>query len=355
MNKKTKRILIVDDSATSREHLCYIINQADGLETIGTAKNGKEAIRLVKKLKPDLVTMDVNMPGMNGYDTTRKIMETYPVPIVIVSTTVNSKDTVDSFKIMDAGAVAAVEKPKGPGHPDSKGMVENLTNLLRLMSEIKVVRRKPKPVNHSIKHKSLIKEPAIPPGSIKSTRVVAIGASTGGPPAIKEILLKLPENFSFPILIVQHISPGFLPGMVKWLDSIIALPVKIPKNKGPLVKGSVYFSPDGYHMGINDKEEIVLNSQSSSNGIITSISHLFSSVSRIYEEKAVGILLTGMGKDGASGLLKMNQKGAFTIAQDKESSVVFGMPAEAIKINAATQILSLKQISNFLKYKQRNS
>ena len=348
MNEIPKRILIVDDSATSREYLRHIIDQADGLEAAGTAKNGIEAIRLVQTLKPDLVTMDVQMPGMNGYDTARQIMEIFPVPIVIVSGTVKTKDAVESFKIMEAGALAAIEKPAGPGHPNADVMIEKLTRTIRLMSEIKVVTRKKRPVNQTSEQNYFGKKPVIKSNLITIPQVVAIGASTGGPPALNEILSKLPEDFPYPVLIVQHIATGFLPGMVKWLSESVALNVKIPNNREPVLKGHVYFAPDGCHMGINSSNQIVLTEGAPDTGVIPSVSRLFSSVAKNCKEKAVGILLTGMGQDGASGLKEMNQAGALTIAHDKNSCVVFGMPAAAIKINAASQILSTEQIADFL-------
>jgi len=301
---------------------------------------------MVKSKCPDIVTMDIRMPKMDGYEATRKMMATNPVPIVMVSATLSLEGVESSCKAMEAGAIAALEKPKGPGHPEADRMVKKLARTLRIMSEIKVVRRTAKQsIPGTASRLSAVT--ATRPGTVRA-ELVAIGASTGGLPAIKTILSGLPENFPVPILIVQHITSGFLPGMVKWLDAEIALPVKIAAHRDRILKRHVYFAPNDHHVGINQKGKIVLSDTPPINGVRPSVSHLFSSVARSYGQRAIGVLLTGMGKDGALGLKEMKEKGALTIAQDKESSVVFGMPAEAIKMNAADKIFSPKEIACFL-------
>jgi len=341
-----KRVLIVDDSLTAREYLKHIINKDENLSVVAMARDGQEAVSLVRQNHPDVVTMDIHMPRMDGYEATRKIMEIHPVPVVIVSSTRNPRSVEKTFQAMQAGAVASIEKPKGPGHPDADRMIAELIKTVKLMSEVKVVRRfakyaAPKSV-HKISPKAEIRPQ---PGQIE---LVAIGASTGGPPVIRTILSGLSGGFPFPILIVQHIASGFLQGMVEWLGKETPFPVQIPANGERVMGGKVYFAPDGYHMGVTARGEIVLSNSSKENGLRPAVSYLFRSVAKTYGQRAMGVLLTGMGKDGALELKEMKKKGAITIAQDKESSVVFGMPAEAVKLGAADYILAPEEIARFL-------
>ncbi len=371
-----KKVLIVDDSLTAREYLKYIIETAPDLCVAGEAKDGKEAVELVKSLHPDIVSMDIEMPKMNGYKACRLIMETMPVPIVMVSSSENYEQVATSFKALEAGALSVVEKPKGFRHKDAGIMVKKLIKTLRLMADIKVVRRHQKKVIHDKKNDTLSRNtrefflpekqrsPGIPVNSYvteisnffknkdllqKSRRIkfVVIGASTGGPPAIKQCLSELDANFPAPILVVQHITKGFLPGMLSWLDQAINLKCKIAEQNEIVQNGHVYFAPDGYHMEINSKKQITLCHSLSTESICPSVSRLFASAAKFFGRNTAGVLLTGMGKDGAAELLTIRKKGGITIAQDKESCVVFGMPGEAVRQNAANLVLSPEKIIKF--------
>lgn len=340
------KVLIVDDSPTAREYLKHIINTDSGLDVVGMAKDGEEAIKLVHLKHPHVVTMDINMPVMDGYEATRKIMKSHPVPIVIVSSGMDSKDVEKTFRAMEAGAVAALEKPKGPGHPEFEHMAAKLVQTVRLMSEVKVVRR--------LREYQKPKAPARLSSKVETTplpsriEIVAIGVSTGGPPVLKTILSNLAKDFPVPILVAQHIAPGFLQGMVEWLDKETPLSVQIPKNGDHVKEGKVYFAPDGCHMGIIGKGEIVFRIATPEYGMQSSVSYLFRSVTKAFRQRAIGVLLSGMGKDGVLELKGMRDQGAITIAQDKDSSVVFGMPGEAIKIGAASHVLTPEGIAVFL-------
>ncbi len=225
-------------------------------------------------------------------------------------------------------------------------MVAKLIRTVKAMSEVKVVRRRTKARKPKADPK-ISSRMQIRPAPTR-IEMVAIGASTGGPHVIRAILSNLPEHFSVPVLIVQHIAPRFIEGMVEWLGKKTALPVQIPKNGDRAKEGQVYFAPDDRHMGINKEGEIVLSNASPINGARPSVAHLFSSVAKVFGQRAIGLLLTGMGKDGAQELKLMRNKGAVTIAQDKESSVVYGMPGEAIKLGAADYVLSPEEIATFL-------
>ena len=341
-----KKVLIVDDSHTTREYLKHIINKDKNLRVVDMAADGEEAVKIVSMRPPDVVVMDVYMLKMDGYKATEKIMHSNPVPIVIVSANLNVEDVKKTFRAMEAGAVAVLEKPKGPGHPDSERQAAKLVNTVKSMSEVMVVKR--------IAKYQAPGSAAEPPAKARPrhlparTEIIAIGSSTGGPPVIQSILSNLREGFPVPILIVQHIAANFLEGMAGWLDRETPLAIKIPEN-GEFVKGEqVYFAPDGYHMGITDKGEIVLSIGSPENSVRPAISYLFRSVANAYGSRAVGVLLTGMGKDGAPELKLMKEKGAVTIAQDKESAVVNGMPGEAVKLGAVDYVLPPEEIAALL-------
>lgn len=338
------RVLIVDDSLTTREYLKHIIDADPELQIAGEARNGEDALTLAATTKPDVIVMDIQMPGVNGYEATRAIMEKCPRPIIIHSTLVAPEQTDNIFKAMKAGAVTVSQKPPGFGHPDSKNLVDKLLRTIKLMSEVKVVRL------HKQKHKET-KSPAEPlkmsPASRPTPGIIAIGASTGGPPVLQTILSRLKPDFTIPIVIVQHIAKGFLEGMVDWLSKTSRLTLKIPKTGDPVLKGHVYFAPEEDLMDLT-ASRIFRIYPCTHQSARRPISNLFASVAKNYKKDAVGVLLSGMGSDGAIGLWKMKEQGALTLVQDRESSVVFGMPGEAIKLNAETYILQPEEIADFL-------
>jgi two-component system chemotaxis response regulator CheB len=340
------RVLIVDDSLTTRKFLKHIIESDSELEFAGEAKNGEDAVRLANTANPDVIIMDIQMPGMNGYAATRAIMENFPVPIIIHSTLVAPEQTENIFKSMKAGAVAISQKPPGIGHPDSAPLVTKLIRTVKLMSEVKVVRllkfKEKRPETSIISPVRLI------PVSAPTTRIIAMGASTGGPPVLQSILSNLSPDFSIPIVIVQHIAAGFLEGMVDWLSRTTHLTLKIPKTGESVNSGCVYFAPEEHHIDITPSGFFRIYKFDTRESFRRPISHLFSSVAGIYKRDAMGILLTGMGNDGATGLKEMKNQGAMTLVQDKESAVVFGMPYEAIKLNAHTYQLNPKDITAFI-------
>jgi len=340
------KVVIVEDSAVVRELLTYILSSDPDIQVIGTASNGEEAVRAVQDKRPDAVTMDINMPEMDGFEATRIIMETVPTPVIIVSASWDPKEVEKTFRAMEAGALAAIRKPVGVGHPDYQDQAKELIQTVKLMSEVKVVRRRP--------HVQFKKDtPAIAPvtgltSPITDIKAVAIGASTGGPPVIEAILSGLPKDLRAPLLIVQHIASGFVQGFADWLANSSGFPVKIAAQGESPLPGHAYVAPDGVHMGMAANGRIILCESEPENGLRPSVSYLFRSFAETFGKNAVGVILTGMGKDGAKELILMKEKGAITIAQDKESCVVYGMPGAAVNLNAATYVLSPPEIAEFL-------
>lgn len=339
------KVLVVDDSPVVRDLLKHILTLENEMVVIGEAKDGQEAVEFVERNKPDVITMDINMPRLNGFDATRQIMQKNPVPIVIVTASWDPSDLNKAWQAMEAGAVAAVEKPRYSTEENYRNNSKNIVDTVRLMSQVKVVRRWPK---RKVAVTEVSADRTESRLSAPRYEIVAIGASTGGPPVIKELLETLPENFSAPIAIVQHIARNFTAGLVEWLDRSTALKVRVAKNREILEAGTVYVAPDGLQMKVDLSSHIILTDDPPENGLKPSVSYLFRSIAEIFGKKAVGILLTGMGKDGASELRTLKDKGAITIAQDKETSVIHGMPGEAIKIGGATHIAAPDRIVGLL-------
>ena len=344
------KVLIVEDSLVVREFLEYVLGSDPGIQVIGTATNGEESLRFLSGQKPDVITMDINMPKMNGFEATRRIMETVPTPIVIVSGSWNTDEVATTFKAVEAGALAVVARPNGIGHPEHEKTARDLVETVKLMSEVKVVRRWPR-----YRQQLAPSRPTLIKAGLPTVRVVAIGTSTGGPVVLQIILSALPKDFPVPVLIVQHISPSFTLGLVEWLARSSGLPVHLATDGEYTLPGHVYVAPDGAHLGIAAGGRLALSTEEPEHGLRPSVSHLFRSVTAVYGRNAAGILLTGMGKDGAQELRAMRDAGALTIVQDEESSVVYGMPGEAVRLDAARYVLTPESIATALESLVRNN
>jgi two-component system chemotaxis response regulator CheB len=341
-------VLVVEDSPVIQEFLVQLLGSDPHIRVVATARNGEEALEALKRHQPDVITMDINMPRMNGFEATRRIMQSQPTPIVIVSGSWDPREVETTFQALEAGALAAVPRPMGFGHPEHDTGVQELLQTVKLMSEVKVVRRWSRPRGEASIRK--VPRPAeafrFLPGT--AVEVIALGASTGGPQVLSVILSRLPKDFPIPILIVQHMAAGFIQGFAEWLQHTTGRPVRLGAHQDSLLPGSVTIAPDGFQMEVQRGGGLLLARDEASNGLCPAVSRLFRSVAEVYGPKAAGILLTGMGRDGAAELKLMKERGAVTFAQDEESSVVYGMPGEAVLLDAAVYVLPPEQIASAL-------
>ncbi len=341
------KVMVADDSQVMRTLLVQMFNDAPGMEVVGTVTDGQAAVEYLANggSRPDVLLMDIHMPRLDGFEATRRIMETHPLPIVICTATADPRELATAFRSIEAGAVACVQKPVALG-PEFDSRRENLLQTVRLMSEVKVVRRwnRARPAAAARGERAT----ELPPLSDGGFRLVGIGASTGGPPVLQTILRGLPKDFSVPILIVQHIARGFLPGMVEWLNETTHFPVHVAAHGTLPQAGHAYVAPDDCQLAIDARGALLLSQDPPENGLRPAVSYLFRSLAEVYGCSAIGVLLTGMGKDGAAELKLMRNRGACTIAQDRDSSIVHGMPGAAIELGAAMMILPPQRIAHAL-------
>jgi two-component system, chemotaxis family, protein-glutamate methylesterase/glutaminase len=334
------RALVVDDSPTSRLLLVEILRADPEIEVVGQAGDGLEAIAMVKRLRPDIVTMDVQMPGLDGFAATKRIMVESPTPI-LVTTSLDPRVLSVSLDAVRAGALAVQAKPGDPMSPGFEEEARDLVRQVKAMSRVKVVRHHgPEPA------RTLSPTPWTALGSTRDepAEVVAIAASTGGPAAIHRILTGLPADFPVPILVVQHISRGFTPGFAGWLDKASRPRVKVAEQGEVLRPGTVYVAVDDHHLCVSPLRSIHLSTAAPVGGFRPSGTVLFESVAAAFGRSAVAVILTGMGRDGVDGLRAIRQAGGRTIAESEATAVVYGMPAAAVQAGLADFILPLDQV-----------
>jgi two-component system chemotaxis response regulator CheB len=333
------RVVVAEDSPTARELILSILEADPEIQVVGSARDGVEALELTLQLRPHLVTMDVHMPRLDGLAATRAIMRQVPTPILIVSASARDDDLAMSFGALEAGALAVVEKPGNPGHPTFDRQAERLREKVHLMAGVKLVRdRRPEP---------RADVPSTPRRPAGSSRLIAIAASTGGPPAILQILRTLRPDFPAPILIVQHIATGFVAGFVSWLAQASNRPVELAVDGRKAEAGKVYIAPDGVHLEISRDGKLRLSDADPVGGHRPSADRLFHSVAES-GIPAAAVILTGMGRDGAGAMTAMHNAGVQVIAQNEATSVVFGMPRAAIETGLINEVLPVNQIGSRL-------
>jgi two-component system, chemotaxis family, protein-glutamate methylesterase/glutaminase len=291
MNTKPIRIILIDDSTFALEILSKLLSSAPDIEVVGKVKESREALQMIQKLKPDLVCLDYYMPNINGLELTQSIMETHPLPILVVSGQLNSKESKEIFSVLEAGALDFVPKPNSLD-PRSEP-VQKLIQRIRVLSSVYVIKKKRKePVSPEKKIKKLISAPY---------RLVVIGASTGGPSALLSIFHSLPQDFPVPIICIQHMSKGFLDGFAAWMTSHCQLEVRIMKDKERLRPGVIFLPQEDRHLEINANRQLVVSASSPVQHHRPAIDVTMKSAVQYFGDQVVGVLLTGMGSDGAQG------------------------------------------------------
>ncbi|MBM3853264.1 MAG: chemotaxis response regulator protein-glutamate methylesterase [Verrucomicrobia bacterium] len=337
------RVLLVDDSPIALGVLKKLLEPARDIEVVGTARHGREGLELIASTRPTVVVTDYHMPVMNGAEFIRQVLADHPLPILVVSSTLRRDESATSVALLEAGAVDLFPKPYLALEADFERVSQEFIGKVRTASRATVFRRHRRP---DAAHRIAPPAPAGTPvaTSWNATRLIAIGASTGGPQALGTILPSLPRTLPAPVVCVQHISSGFTAGLVEWLNQKCALAVKVAEDGERALPGTIYFPPCEIHLELEPSGRLSYSKADPVQGHRPSVTHLFHSVARVLGPKAAGVLLTGMGEDGASGLLAMARAGAYTIAQDEASSVVFGMPKVAIELGAARETLPPERI-----------
>ena len=364
------RVLLVEDSPVFLIVLKRMLDSSQDLDVVGTARTGKEALTLIPLVQPQVICTDLHMPEMDGLELTKEVMANYPRPILVLSASVQAEDTQNVFQVLAAGAVDVLPKPISGVSADLEALKREVISKIKVLAGVTVFtlhrhrRETPTfgstcepPSGNSIDRATptpASPTPHTPRSSVanglrvNSYKIVGIGSSTGGPQALQCILSALPTDFPVPVVCVQHISAGFLLGLVKWLDGECGLAVQIAQSGEIPQPGTVYFPPEDRHLEFDRFGRFVCSTAPPLSGHRPSISVTFESLARCYDRQSIGILLTGMGRDGASGMQEIDRAGGVTIAQDEASSVVFGMPKEAIALGAAQHILPVSAIAPLL-------
>jgi two-component system, chemotaxis family, protein-glutamate methylesterase/glutaminase len=344
------RVLLVEDSLTIRKHLGEVIAADPDLEVVGEAGDGQRAIELCQALRPDAITLDMMLPVMTGLAVTEHIMGHFPTPILIVSSSFNRGDLFKTYDALAAGAVDVLEKPRGD--ESDREWEQRFCAALKLVSRIKVITHPRarlgdfgrRPQAPSPAH--VLRAPSLAP---RGCRVVALGASTGGPSALVTLVRALPAGFPIPIVAVLHLDAPFGNSFADWLDAQVSPRVAYPRE-GETVDsfaGAIAMAPSGSHLTVREGR-FRLTAEPPRLSCRPSVDVLFESIASGYGSSATACLLTGMGRDGAAGLLEIRRAGGFTMAQDEATSVVYGMPREAMLLGAADQVLPLEAIGRAL-------
>ena len=324
------RILIADDSPLVVEIIRSVLEQDENLRVIAVAKNGAEAVALAKTLKPDLITMDIRMPVMDGIAATQAIMEDSPAPILVLAGAV-TEDTSLAFRAIQAGAIDVVEKPVAPIVDAYVAL--DLVQRVRMVASVPTIRR---PRRRTM---------APAEGASEAHGIVGLAASTGGPPALLSVLGALPADTHCSVLVVQHIAHGFLQGLVDWLAPGVKMKVKVAERGDTALPGCIYFAPEDAHLAVGPDMTLRMLKDPPVDGHRPSATVLFESMAQQCPAQSVGVVLTGMGRDGAQGLLKLRERGGRTLAQDQTTSLIWGMPKAAVELGAAERALPIESIA----------
>ncbi len=350
------RVLVAEDSPTARALLVAMLSADSEIQIVAEAKTGIEAVEMAERLRPDIVTMDVHMPELDGLQATERIMASAPCPILIVSSQARDADISLSLDATRAGALLVLPKPEGPRSALFEGEKRHLLSMVKALSRVKVVRRRgsaERPAESSGKRTTPAQNWAASTSGGSRPRalanLVAIGSSTGGPAALRDMIMELPRDFPAPILVVQHIARGFVQGLARWLGSDAGLAVKVAVDGEIARGGTMYIATDGKHLEVRKDAQglfrIALTTSAPVGTFRPSVTRLFESAAAAAGSQLIAVIMTGMGDDGVAGLSAVKSRGGLVIAQDEASSVIYGMPREAVRASVVDRILALPDIA----------
>ncbi len=334
------RVLVVEDSLSQRALLVQLLTASGSFLVVGVAENGRQAVKETLRLRPDVIAMDIHLPVMDGFEATREIMQRCPTPIVLISSSAGEQKSIEA---LSAGALTVIRKPGGRhvDPADSKTFLDTL----RIMAGVRVVTRFAPRVHPAPATRA---DPASSREVRDRAHILAIAASTGGPAAVQHVLDGLGAQFPLPILLAQHIARDFVPALQDWLQRTTPLTVRIATAGERLMPGCVYLPPDGYHLLTPRRDVVGLRPVYAEERYCPSADLLFQSVAQVYGARAIGVILTGMGDDGARGLRELYDRGAMTIAQDETTCVVYGMPRSAVETGAVAKVAPLDDIASHI-------
>ena len=349
------RVLIVDDSAVQRRFLRAAVESDGDFTVVGEARNGREAVALVARLRPTVVLMDLDLPVMGGLEAIERIMSSSPTAILVYSAFVTGSRSANGVAALAAGAVDVLAKPG----PDDSGTLEEyaveLRRSLRVAARVRVIThprgrlRGSATTGQALSIGGGTRRPLAPSRSdvaVRPVSLIVLGASTGGPQAVLALLRTLPADLEQAVVLVQHMAEGFIPGLASWLDGMVPMPVTVGRSGVRLAPGTVTIAPSGSNLLVQDDRLRVLCSPPEPGQLhVPGIDECFTSVAEALGPAAIGVLLTGMGRDGAAGLLAMRERGALTLSQDEASSTVYGMPGAAAALDAVDRQLPLCDIA----------
>ena len=338
------RLLVVDDSPSIRAVIRAMVEGDAGIRIVGEAGTGGEAVEMARTLRPGVVLMDVQMPGMNGIEATGRIMASQAVPIIAFSAFTRGWEAKASIEMLAAGALDVMAKPDLGREGAVSDCSRELRKKIRSASCVAVVRH----LRRAVPMAQGRGEPATRSDGMRF-EVLGVGASTGGPTALRELFSGLPADFPFPILVVQHITAGFTSGFVEWLRQHTPLDVRVANEEDRAVPGSILIAPEGRQFEAMPGGAVRAISRKPRGVHLPSVDTLLSSLASVYGPKCIGAVLTGMGSDGAAGLLDIRRAGGFTLAQDEETCVVFGMPREAVRRGAVNRSMSPASMGELLR------
>jgi two-component system, chemotaxis family, protein-glutamate methylesterase/glutaminase len=337
------RVMVVEDSLVVRQLLVHIIASDPRLVVAAAVSSAEEALREIGRVRPDVISMDIRLPGMDGLEATRKIMSEQPTPIVVIADSIEDSSLKISMNALRAGALTVVEKPVGLSSAGYAAIASTICTQLYIMSQVPVVRQRSFAPWREV-------QASLAPGhepEWNPTRpsIMGIAASTGGPPALAKVLSALPRDFPLPVLLVQHMGAPFMEGFASWLNGLVPLEVRLAQDQEIPTPGRVYVAPGDRHLLLSPAGALKVSAEPPFGNQRPSATLLFQSMARSAGRRSLGVILTGMGEDGAQGLVEMRQAGGYAVAEDESTAVVYGMPAAAARLGGASVSLPLDLIA----------